>query len=467
MQPLVLTRDKNIIVIQTRESYNRRAFSGEPTASLPAGLIRTVLSNLRRHYDIYECFLGKGDPEDIEGSDDQPCVKFKGSFISNLLGRTPYAMFTPVPEAFFDANAVQLTPEEIEDLLSEIPEEDKDNISDYTIDIEGDMFLLVTKNLEGFLEVVKKFGYKNHQSFLDAVPYLSDALISIHDTVELEIDYSDESIAAVALEGTPEYFIEKTENVSKPVFDLHLPDTSAQSVSVPEDELFEDGDDDYGEQVLWNYNEAAEAAPVPEDEIADEQDEDGAEEAAAPAPEDTAGEPTEEEPAIPAEEPAEDAGPADGAKPEEAEDSDVKTADTGKSFGMFIPDKEVVVNENITRPFDAEDIRRSDKEEQDGDEYDIGMTAPQGDGAQNGETYMELAPEFMEEEKPNDFEFSLPEHFAAPFAKAADADISGDREPVPVNLEDEDEEYDDDEEQEGFIPWVKGLWQSLKDTLKK
>ena len=244
MKPISITRNAKSISIVTQElkdQYDSR--KPELTYMLPAGLVRLILNNLKEHYQIFECVFLYGNPS---RKIDEPLLAqsvLSGRIWDKLLFRKPSVAYIALPESFFDASQVHLTKEEYEAVLETLSEDEYDEFDEHTLSVEGEVYILVCKNVDEYAAAVERLKVKDHKDFLDACMMLPNAFISIRDFVELTISFSDEYINNIALNGAARYFadsliIPQEMNDIESSTELHLPQDLYEDAEKPAEDTF-------------------------------------------------------------------------------------------------------------------------------------------------------------------------------------------------------------------------------------
>jgi len=152
---------------------------------IPGRLIRSIVHNLETRYQLFEFSMIRGARMLDELEDVVDTIRLKRGF---------QCVVQKLHPSLYDEAAIQLTPEELDEFASTVPDDEQMVVADYTVSMPSEYFILVTDDIRRFVNFANHLKLDGFPAMRECAARLGDAAISIFDETDMIIEYQDESL---------------------------------------------------------------------------------------------------------------------------------------------------------------------------------------------------------------------------------------------------------------------------------
>lgn len=174
--------------------------------TLPVKLIRKIIQNVMREYELYECSITYGKRGLKQYNDIQGIIKLKTNLLIRLVFGNKYIVFEQLHPSLYDESYIKLTADHIDKLKVDLEEGEELDIDYYTLYIDQHAWMIATKDLKELLNKIKHIKSMNIKQFNNLILNYVAASIEVNDDVEIVINYKNDKVINVSLENTEEYW---------------------------------------------------------------------------------------------------------------------------------------------------------------------------------------------------------------------------------------------------------------------
>ena len=173
---------------------------------LPGRMLRTIVANLERRYQVLEFSNVVGYREVDQMEDVVGVVELRTGFFQRLLGKHQLCVFQKPHPSFYDAQYVQLGEEEQAEFRERLPEGEELVVEDYTVSIPAHCFLAMTVDDDRMvIDILNHLKLRDFTAVREAVATLFEGVVSIFDETELLAEYIDAVVPDILSEGLDEW----------------------------------------------------------------------------------------------------------------------------------------------------------------------------------------------------------------------------------------------------------------------
>lgn len=187
------------------------------TDILPGRMLRAMMRNLERRFELYEYSVVKGYKEAENMGDVVAMVPLTGG----IRGKAPWisggpniVVFQRPHPSFYDPNYVTLEPEDEEEFRFRLQPGEPFIVEDYTVALPDELFISITEDIKMLERVLNHLKPKEFADVREAVSKLAIGNISIFEEAEMLMEYDESSVPFIMTDGLDE-FVEPPEHVDK------------------------------------------------------------------------------------------------------------------------------------------------------------------------------------------------------------------------------------------------------------
>ena len=212
-KPLVAERVTGRLTITTQEASH--GSKQRLTYPLPGRLVRLILNNLSQQVSLYEFVVLRGTRKIEQYGTPDASYPLRSGFLANLFGQQSVVYFYRLSADLLDEKAVQLSPEEEEEVRAAIPEGDEENFHDYTLGVGNRLEIIGAADIEALLGVMQRTHVHTPQEFQRVLDILADVRVSLYDQVEFVLCAADEDLLDAGVNNIYDFFVPPSEKAQQ------------------------------------------------------------------------------------------------------------------------------------------------------------------------------------------------------------------------------------------------------------
>ncbi|MGI5877919.1 MAG: hypothetical protein ACOX7W_04860 [Christensenellales bacterium] len=158
---------------------------------LPGRMIRMMIANIETKYQVYEYSEVRGMKNAEAMEDVVGIAPLSGAVPGWLSGGQKLVVFQKPHPSLYNANFIKLTDEEVESFREALPPGEEFIEADYTVSMPPDFFMLVTKDIRKFIDVITHLKLSSFPAVREAAARLGVAAITIYDEADMMVEINE------------------------------------------------------------------------------------------------------------------------------------------------------------------------------------------------------------------------------------------------------------------------------------
>ncbi|MDD3243868.1 MAG: hypothetical protein PHD32_09125 [Eubacteriales bacterium] len=184
------------------------------TDVLPGRMLRGMVRNLERRFELYEYSLARSQKEADAMGNVEAVVPLSGGIKGKLSGGAGVVVFQRLHPSFYDPNYVTLEPEDEEEFRFRLQPGEPFIVEDYTVALPDELFIAVTDDIKLLVRVMSHLKLTEFADAREAVSKLGVANLSVFEEAELLVEYDESAVPGILAGGLDE-FLEPPEHVDR------------------------------------------------------------------------------------------------------------------------------------------------------------------------------------------------------------------------------------------------------------
>lgn len=173
---------------------------------LPGRMIRQMVANLEKHFQLYEYSMVEGDKTVDEMEDVVGVVELSSGTFAKLFGKRKYCVFQKLHPSLYDENFIELSGEEEESFSQNLPAGEEFVKADFTVSMPPYYYIVATRDeSRKLMDVLNHLKLRDFNETRDAVARLCEASVTVFDEVELLAEYEDRDFPGALAAGLEEF----------------------------------------------------------------------------------------------------------------------------------------------------------------------------------------------------------------------------------------------------------------------